>query len=129
MRSSGWRGWTAAAALLVAGAAGGVALERFLHHRQDPHSRLLEEVQRDPIGVMDRELNLRPGQREQVAAILSRRQGAIDAVWGDTHVRLRAAVDSVVSEIAAVLDTGQARRFRAFADEIHSRPQFRHLRP
>ena len=124
MSPLGWRSWVAASALLILGAAAGIAADR-LHHRTGGRiSRLVAEVHRDPMAVMERELNLRPEQRSRVAAILERRQGAIDAVWQDTHVRLRATVDSVVSEIAAELDSAQARRFRAIADEIHSSPGF-----
>ncbi|MGH7561493.1 MAG: hypothetical protein ACRENB_10780 [Gemmatimonadales bacterium] len=128
MKSLGWRGWVAAIALFITGAAAGVAMVRLHHSRGDPHARLFEEIQRDPIGVMDRELHLRPEQRTRVAEILSRRQKDIDAVWSDTHVRLRATVDSVVAEIAAVLDPDQARRFRALADSVHRGERFLHPR-
>ena len=124
MRPLGWRAWVAALALLVLGAAAGVAVDRLHHRSGGPLSKLIAEVHRDPMSVMERELGLRPEQRSRVAAILERRQGAIDAVWQDTHVRLRATVDSVVSEISAELDSGQARRFRALADEIHNAPGF-----
>lgn len=124
MRPLGWRAWVAALALLVIGAAVGVTVDRLHHRSGGPLSKLIADVHRDPMGVMERELGLRPEQRSRVAAILERRQGAIDAVWQDTHVRLRATVDSVVSEIAAELDSAQARRFRELADEIHNSPGF-----
>ncbi|HEX9895162.1 MAG TPA: hypothetical protein VGA78_14620 [Gemmatimonadales bacterium] len=117
----------AAVALLILGGAIGVTADR-LHHRPHGTAALWAEVQKDPVGVMQRELDLRPEQRARVAAIMEQRQGAIDAVWRDTHVRLRATIDSVVSEIAAVLDPDQAERFRRLADEIHSGPAGMHRR-
>src|SRR5688572_17375186 len=96
-----WKTVVAVASLLAIGAASGVTFDR-LHHRQsNPHMTMLEEVRKDPVGVLDRRLGLKPEQRERVAAIIQQRQGAIDAVWRDTHVRLQATIDSVVNEIAA----------------------------
>jgi hypothetical protein len=60
-----------------------------------------------------------PDQRARIAGIFEKRQGSIDAVWSDTHVRLRATIDSVVNEIAAQLDPDQAAKFRRLADELH----------
>jgi hypothetical protein len=107
-------------ALLVLGAAGGIAADRMLHRSPDDRvNALLARVQTDAIGVMHEELNLRPEQREKVAAVLERRQRDINAVWNDTHIRLRATMDSVVEEIAVLLDSSQAARFRTLADEVH----------
>jgi Spy/CpxP family protein refolding chaperone len=121
----GWKAWIAALALLVIGAAVGVTVDRFHHRSGSSGSSLHARVRRDPIGVIDRELNLRPEQRTRIAAILDQRQGNIDAVWRDMHVRLRATIDSVVEEIAAALDSSQAQRFRKLADELHNSPEFR----
>jgi hypothetical protein len=115
----------ASLALLVIGAAAGITADRLLH-RAPAQAVLLSRVQTDAIGVIDERLHLRPEQRERVAAILERRQGAIDAVWRNTHIQLRATIDSVVDEIAAVLDSGQAVRFRTLANEVHGAHGFRH---
>jgi len=124
MRRLGWAGWVAALALLVIGAAAGIAVDR-LHHRSGGSlSKLIAEVHRDPLGLMERKLHLSPEQRARIAVILERRQKTLDAFWEDTHVRLRATVDSTVSEIAAELDSSQAEQFRRMADEIHSSPGF-----
>ena len=119
------RAWLAVVALILLGAVGGVAFDRF--HLLPSHggmSRLHERLRRDPIGVMDRELHMTPEQRTHVAAILERRQKDIDAVWEDTHTRLKATIDSVVNEIAAELDSAQAVRFREVANKLHSTPGF-----
>jgi Spy/CpxP family protein refolding chaperone len=117
-----WRTLIAIASLLVLGAVVGVTVDRLMHRNRSDHTLLIEQVHADPLGTMQRELNLRPEQRARVGAILERRQSAIDSVWVETHVRLRAVIDSVVSEIAAVLDPDQAVRFRRLADELHSGP-------
>jgi hypothetical protein len=123
-----WRTVVAVISLIAIGAASGVTFDR-LHHRQsNRHMALMDEVRNDPIGALDRRLSLRPEQRERVAAIIQQRQGAIDAVWNDTHIRLQATIDSVVNEIAAVLDPDQAATFRAAARELHGDPRFMHQR-
>ncbi|HJU64190.1 MAG TPA: hypothetical protein VJ596_00875, partial [Gemmatimonadaceae bacterium] len=105
-----WRTTLVAVSLLVLGAAMGIAADRTIHSRRSAHERLMAQVHRDPLGSIDRTVQLRPDQRAKVAAILERRQPDINAVWADTHVRLRATVDSAVREIAAVLDPDQAAR-------------------
>ena len=119
------RAWLAALALLALGAVLGITFDRF-HVRggHNPLSRLHEQLRHDPMAVMERELNLRPAQRTRIAAILELRQGDINAVWEDTHIRLRATIDSVVTEIAAELDSAQARKFRDLADKLHNAPGF-----
>jgi uncharacterized membrane-anchored protein YhcB (DUF1043 family) len=122
MRRLGWQAWIAALALLVIGAVLGITVDRFHVRSGDHQSSLLDEVQRDPMAVMERELNLRPEQRGPIEAIFQRHQRVMDSVWGEANSRLRSTIDSVVSEIAAQLDSSQARRFRALVDEIHSSP-------
>ena len=114
-------------ALLIIGAAAGITADRLLHRAPQTRAAvLLSRVQTDAMGVIEDQLDLRPEQRERIAAILERRQGAIDAVWRNTHIHLRATIDSVVEEIAAELDPDQAARFRVLADEVHGAHRFRH---
>ena len=122
---SGWKAWIAALALLVIGAAVGITMDRLHHRSGSSGSSLHAQVRRDPMAVMERELDLRPEQRPRIAAILERRQNAVNDVWQDAHVRLRATVDSVVSELAAELDSSQARRLRTLAEELHGSPDFK----
>ena len=123
MNRLGWRAAIAALALVALGAAIGIHADR-LHVRSGEHARLMEELRRDPLGTMERELALRPEQRVRVSEILDRGQKNIDAVWQDTHTRLRATVDSFTVEIAAVLDSGQAKKFLEVANRLHSSPGF-----
>ena len=114
------RAFIAVIALLVLGVAGGITADRMLHRPPETQmSILMARIQRDAVGVMQDELDLRPEQREKVAAVLARRQGDIDAVWRDTHLRLRATMDSVVEEIAVLLDSAQETRFRMLAEQVH----------
>ena len=100
MNRGGWQAWVAAVALLALGAVGGIAFDRF-HVRGGHGSGLHERIRRDPVAFMERELDLRPEQRTRIAAIFEKRQGAIDTVWQDTHNRLVATIDSLVTEISA----------------------------
>jgi len=122
MTSSGgkWRTVLASGSLLIVGAAAGIAGDRLLHRQGgDDQLVLMERLRNDPLAVIDSLIPMRPEQREQVAAILEARQTAIDAVWHDTHNRLQATLDSVVDEIAVVLDQDQETRFRALIAEVH----------
>ena len=121
-----WRSVLAAASLLVLGAAIGVTVDRTLHAPSSRGIVSFTDVQADPLAVMDRLLDLRPEQRERIAAILESRQTSIDGVWEETHTRLQATIDIVVNEIAAALDPDQAERFRTLADELHGTGRVRH---
>ena len=123
--SRGWKPWLAIVSLFALGAVSGITADRF-HHRGNQQRMRLQRVHDDPVGEIERRITLRPDQRAQISAILAKRQGAIDAVWSDTHVRLQATVDSVVAEIAAVLDAEQAEEFRALARELHGQPRVIH---
>ena len=124
MRS--WKPFVAVISLLAIGAAIGVTFDRLHYRNANGHMGVMEEVQKDPLAAIDRAVDLRPEQRERVAAVLARRQGAVDAVWRDTHIRLQATIDSVVNDIAAVLDPDQAEKFRAAARELHGNPRTMH---
>jgi len=113
----------AALALLLIGAVLGIAVDRFHVRDRDQASTLLAEIERDPMAVLEREINLRPEQRASIGAILERYQATLDSVWGESNRRVRATVQGVVTDIAAQLDSTQARRFRALIDEIHSSPR------
>lgn len=119
MRAPRSRTWIAAASLVVVGAAAGVAADRLLHGRSSEIVIRPIEVHDDPLGTIDRALNLTPAQRTRIAAILESRQPQIDAAWHDAHQRLRAILDGMMDEIAAELDAEQAARFRRLADELH----------
>ena len=118
----GWRAWLAAIALLMIGAILGITIDRFHVRNRDHASTLLAEIDRDPMKVLEREIGLRPEQRAPIAAILERWQATLDSTWSESNRRVRGAIGGVVNDIAAQLDSAQARRFHALINEIHSSP-------
>jgi hypothetical protein len=115
-----WQSLLAAVALLVLGAALGVSADR-LHHRSSDADRLavLERIRADPVGELDRVVKLSADQRQRIAAIMDTRQADIDAAWLNARVQLHATLDSVISEIAAVLDPDQVEAFREHVTRVH----------
>jgi hypothetical protein len=109
----------AISSLIIIGAALGITADRMLHGRGDPQMSELRRIQEDPVGAIDRIVQLRPEQRERVATILAARQTMIDSAWHDVHNQLLATLDTVVNEIAAALDPEQAAAFRTYFHETH----------
>lgn len=126
MTPRSWRGWVAALALLVIGAVLGITFDRFHVRNSDHATSLLAEIEKDPMTVIEREVNLRPEQRGAIGAILERYQAAMDSVWGESNRQVRATVEGVIADITAQLDSTQARRFQALLNEIHSSPKAMH---
>ena len=123
MKRTGWQAWAATLALLVLGAVLGITFDRFHVRDRDRPTTLLAEIERDPMAVLEREIGLRAEQRAPIGAILARWQGTVDSVWGESNRQVRAAVIGVVGDIAAQLDSTQARRFHELINEIHSSPR------
>ena len=121
MSSAGakWRILVAAGSLLLLGAAAGVAADRAARMHGAPHVIDLTEVHTNPIGVIERVIELRPQQRARIEAILAARQGNLDDAWHQARAHMQALVDSVVAEIAAELDPDQAARFQDLVVQIH----------
>ena len=119
----GWKGWVAALALLVIGAILGITVDRFHVRGGDHSSKLLAEINRDPMAVLEREIHLRQEQQAPIKAILDRYQVTLDSVWQAGNDQVRSTVQGVVHEIAAQLDSTQSRRFLELIDEIHSSPR------
>ena len=117
-----WRTLIAIGSLLVLGAVAGVSADRMLHREPAGRAFQMSHLRSEPLDVMDSVIDMRPEQRERVAAILETRQPAIDSVWFDTHVRLRTIIETLVADIAAVLDPDQAERFHQLVEELHSTP-------
>ena len=125
----------AAFSLVALGAVAGITTDRLLHRPVDRERIVIgsdtiriRQIHDDPVGALDKTVGLRPGQREKVTAILARRQRSIDAVWSDTQDRLKASVDSMVTEVAAALDPDQREKFLEVARKLHSQPHVIHMR-
>jgi Spy/CpxP family protein refolding chaperone len=72
------------------------------------------------IEALQAELSLTPAQATEVSAILERYQGQVTHTWETVRPHLRAAMDSVGSEIEAVLAPEQRERFRTWIREQHA---------
>jgi hypothetical protein len=132
---SAFRTAIAALSLFALGAVAGITTDRLMHRPVDREHVVIggdtirvRDIHTDPVGALDRAVGLRPGQREKVTAILAKRQQSIDVAWKETQGRLRATVDSMVNEVAAVLDPDQQEKFRALANALHSEPHVIQLR-
>jgi hypothetical protein len=76
----------------------------------------------DPANVMhvlDSKLTLDSAQHAGVAAVLARRQAAIDSAWKILQPGIRAAVDSSQMEIVRVLHPDQVARFLQLIRSTH----------
>jgi hypothetical protein len=60
---------------------------------------------------LQRELDLTPGQRDSVRAILERHRPGFDSVWSETRPRYETLRDRVRSDIRVQLDPDQQRRY------------------
>lgn len=60
---------------------------------------------------LQRELDLTPGQRDSVRAVLERHRPGFDSVWAETRPRYETLRDGVRSDIRAQLDPDQQRRY------------------
>ena len=69
--------------------------------------------------VFDRELGLDSAQHAAVAAVLARRQAAIDSAWRTLRPGVRAAVDSAQMEIFRVLRPDQQAKFMELLRTAH----------
>lgn len=108
-----WKVGVAALALLVIGAALGIAADR-LHHRAPTVvvvRHLGENGVAASLAFLDSVLALSPAQREEVHRILAQRQAPIDSIWSHTHRALQTSLDSTTDQLVRVLDAGQQARF------------------
>ena len=118
-RPQRWRTAVAAASLLVLGAAVGVAADRVLHRGRRTAVSIHQMSTQGRLELLDRELSLRPEQRERIEGILTQRQADVDRAWVNARAALRAAVDSVVTEIEATLDPAHRERYRVLVRQVH----------
>ena len=119
MPSPRWRAILAAISLLVIGGAVGVTLDRVWLMRTGEAAPGPADAQTEMVEALQAELALTPAQANEVGAILERYQGQVTHTWETVRPNLRAAMDSVGSEIEAVLAPEQRERFRTWIREQH----------
>ena len=102
-------------ATVSAGIVIGMAYER--HHSAPPAVTAMA-----PHVVMHRlrhDLHLDSAQHAAIAAILARRQGAVDSTWHAMQPHVRATLDSTLQEIIVVLRPDQAAKYRQMVEVMH----------
>ena len=99
----------------VGGAIAGVGFER---RRMPAHDAARADSHHAVQRLADH-VGLDSNQRLAVAAILARRQGAVDSAWHRMRPHLHATLDSTLQEILAVLRPEQAAAFRKMLEERH----------
>lgn len=102
------------AVTFAAGIAVGVAVERRQAPRHEPAS-----MQQHMVGRLTNELRLDSAQQQAVAAILARRQEAVDSSWHALQPHVQATLDSTMREILAVLRPDQAEEYRKMVESRH----------
>ena len=123
MPSPRWRATLAAISLVVIGGAAGVTLDRVWLMAPGETGERADgpvDAQTEMVEDLRAELALTPAQANEVGAILDRYQGHVTHTWETVSPNLRAAMDSVGSEIEAVLAPEQRERFRTWIREQHS---------
>ncbi|HEX9563459.1 MAG TPA: hypothetical protein VF981_05800 [Gemmatimonadaceae bacterium] len=109
--------WFSGMLLLVltlgAGVAIGVALERRQHPVPYAGMESMQVLHR-----LRHELELDSTQMAAIAAILHRRQGAVDSTWHAMQPHVRATMDSALEEIARVLHPAQAERYHRILETM-----------
>jgi Spy/CpxP family protein refolding chaperone len=73
------------------------------------------------LGRLDRELKLTPDQHARIDTVLTRREGDIRALMGETRPRFEAIAARTRSEIQAVLTPDQQRKFTDITRQIDAR--------
>lgn len=108
-----------AISLLGLGGAIGVTLDRvwLTHAGERAHGPL--DAQTEMVEALQAELALTVAQANEISAILERHQGQVTNTWETVRPHLRAAMDSVGSEIEVVLAPEQRERFRSWIREQH----------
>jgi len=108
--------WVKATLLLAmtmgAGVVTGVVYER---NRATEHRAGMDHL----LDRLTHQLNLDSAQRASVAAILARRQGAVDSTWHALQPHVRATLDSTLREIVDVLRPDQAATYRKMVESMH----------
>ena len=116
MRAPAWvKGTLLLAATLTAGVVIGVGYER----RRTPAHERAGMDSHDVVHHFTRALALDSTQQQAIAAIFSRRQGAVDSTWHAVRPHVRETLDSAHQEIVRVLRPDQAAKFRKMVEARH----------
>ena len=109
--------WTKGLLLLAVTLSAGIAIGVGYERRRAPAHETagsLHMLER----LRDR-LELDSAQEAAIAAILARRQGAVDSTWHVLRPHVRATMDSTLREILGVLRPEQAAKYRQMMETRH----------
>jgi ABC-type thiamine transport system ATPase subunit len=113
--SSTWlKGILLLAATLGAGIGLGASYDR-MHSVQHVERMDHDQVMRR----LDRELSLDSTQHAALAAILERRQPMIDSIWASVRPRVRAVLDTTLTDMMMQLRPEQQVKYRAMVERVH----------
>lgn len=104
------------------GALAGAAVERVWDAERTPTAddRADRGDRRDRSHIIDR-IDMTPGQRQAIDAILERRSKRMRAVWQEVEPRMKAITDSVRTEIMDVLTPEQRTEYEERLEAWHDR--------
>jgi hypothetical protein len=105
------------AATFTAGALAGVRYER--SHAPEPQPATAMMTAHHVLMKLNDELGLDSAQHRKIEAILARHQAAVDSSWVSMQPRVRAALDSTLRDMMAVLRPDQVARYRMFVQRMH----------
>lgn len=72
------------------------------------------------VDFLDRNVELRPAQRDSVRAVFTRYRAAMDAIWAEVHPRVDSVRSLMRAEISVQLDSAQRERYaRLIAERGH----------
>ncbi len=114
-----------AVSILAVGVVLGIFLDRVVLQSSDMPSELesestgLDATHEAFLGELSVDLGLTEVQVRQVHEILSRHQTSVNEAWTAVHSLLEAAIDSVTTEIEAVLDSTQREGLHDWLLERH----------
>ena len=116
MNARAWLGGAAIiAATFAAGALAGIRYDRLHAPQRDMSMMAAHQV----LMQLHDQLGLDAEQHRQIQAILARHQSAIDSSWASMQPRVRAALDSTLRDMMAVLRPDQVDKYRAFVHRMH----------
>lgn len=109
------------AAVFAAGIAVGTGVSAAASDRREPEPRGERGGERESYATrLARELTLTPAQRDSVDRIVDGYQDSMSVFWSEMRPRMDAVRASIRSDIAALLDTAQLARYRAYIERSDS---------
>lgn len=111
--------WAKGTLLLTVTLAAGIAIGVGYERRRVPPHEMSGRDSHHLIRGLSEQLELDSAQYAAVAAILARRQGAVDSTWRAMRPRMHATLDSTMREILGVLRPDQAAKYREMLDTMH----------